>query len=389
MQQILLPAIGPYVIFWHDLPDGRSLPLHWLDPEYPDLYYPYALFSYHFWTNKEAIRKMASIGMHGEGPGDKVVFGDSGGYSVVTKGAVIDPEEALKWQLRYCQRGVMLDIPPYSRDSKIQFTGSAEGFWRDSITTAAENVRRALPHYLRAREAGSDFRWWGVIQGETREQMLEWYTVISDIYPFNEEGEGWALAPKPSTDLPAVVRHLKFAHDHGIRNIHLLQVTSVKVMAVVFALAQMEGGFDLITYDSATAVRCAINRNAVIPDDINLGIWYIKQKGMEGVVQDFMMECPCQYCVWFRENQHCMDNRAYTHYLVAHNHLEMLKSFNRIWEVAHDDPQLLLNWVFGSRPSELLTEWERGEMMRKAQMKNAGMLRRAKTSTWAERAAAR
>lgn len=335
MEHLLIPAVVPYV-FWHHEVAGMRLPTYWLDPTFPEIYYPAVLLSATYWR---ALKDVATIKSFGPGC---VVFGDSGGYSVVTKDEPIDPEVVIRWQIAHCTRGVTLDIPPYRSTGGSQFGGTASEYWKNSIKRTRLNVKRSLPYYL---DDKGGFRWWGVIQGETNDQMEEWYDTLTTLYPFDKEGEGWALAPKPSIDLFTVVRHLRFAHQKGLRNVHLLQVTSARLVGAVLALSEMAGTIDLVTYDSASAALCAINRNAITPDSDGWGMKFIRQQGMEGIVEDFIMACTCQYCQWFQEYRHLVDNRAYTHYLVGHNHEEMVRCFDRVYEFATSDPVKCLKWA--------------------------------------------
>jgi hypothetical protein len=369
MQHEFLPAIVPYVV------DERPWmhPIHYLDPSTPEIYYGKVLLSYFHWQGFEVKWK-------GQG---QTIFGDSGGYSVVTGGAQIDPEEVIRWQLANCTRGVMLDIPPYRPSSSIQFTGSAAEWWAESMQRTRLNVERAFRIYSDAQIAAEmaqqdlGFGWWGCIQGESRDQMQEWYEMVSAIYPFNgwAADEGWALAPKPSTDLLSCTRYLRFAHDHGLRRVHFLQVTSPSVVAVVLGLAELSGEFDLITYDSASAVRNAINRGGVVLDDVDFK--YMKQKGNHGEITDLMSVCACQACRWYREDLLRKDtvterfwDAEFTHRIALHNHLIMVEGFQRIGERAQADPEWLIRHAAGKLYGQVMREWEKTHSESKSQLQS-------------------
>lgn len=384
MRHEFLPAIGPYIT---DKGPWRH-PIHWLDRE-TAVFYPYFLGSYALWRD-------TSFPVHRNGI---TIFGDSGGYTLVTQADTsIDPTDVIRWQVERCTRGVILDVPPYRPNSAIQFRGVAGQWWEESIERTVKNVRRALPYYLNAHpdltEAGvqqtlvgskfmSPFRWWGVVQGETREQMEEWHGKVSEVYPFTETGEGWALAPKPSTDLLSCARYMRFAHDKGLKNVHLLQVTAEKTVGVVLALGVLGGNFELVTYDSASALRCAINRSGIIHD--GLGMSYIKEarktdlevectdchkvgwdclcRNNERTVELFMKECPCQACQWFRED-FPLTNREYPHSILLHNHLVMVEACERIYQAALKDPDQVLRWAAGPLYGDVLREWEKASAAR-------------------------
>lgn len=361
-------------------------PIHWLDKD-TSVFYPYALGSYALWRDQRHFPFSRD---------DVTIFGDSGGYTLVTQSAtMIDPTEVIHWQIENCTRGVILDVPPYRPNSAIQFRGAAGEYWTESILATESNVRRAEPIYREAKYGApvsldapfnrviainpedQKFSWWGVVQGENRDQMEEWHARIAAIYPFNNPGEGWALAPKPSTDLLSCTRYMRFAHDKGLRNVHLLQVTAEKTVGLILALAAISGQFDLVTYDSASALRCAINRSAIVPEGIGMG--YIKEVSADGdnTVLNFMRGCTCQACQWLREDEP-LSNAEYPHYILLHNHLIMLASFELMFKVAQLDPDRLLRWA--TKDSGLygavLQEWDRSISRPKAQSRVVPMSER-------------
>ena len=83
MKQMFLPAILPttFTDRW------QSRPLNWMDLriENMDCYYPKILMSYYHW---QAIRRFRFAN-------NAYRFGDSGGYSIATQGAFIDPREVV------------------------------------------------------------------------------------------------------------------------------------------------------------------------------------------------------------------------------------------------------------------------------------------------------
>lgn len=350
MEHLFYPAIVGYVT-GHATPDRVwRHPIHWLDPTNEEDYHPAVLKSYALWrkTSRQWPWEPRPPGLN--------IFGDSGGYSLVTGTEAIDPERAMRWQLRNSTMGVILDVPPYRPGSTIQFSGSAHQYWDQSVRSTLSNVRRGLRLYEKAREDDNPFRWWGCIQGETYEQLEEWHGKVSDIYPFTDEGEGWALAPKPSTDPIAIARHLRFAREHGIKKIHLLQVTSPRLVGMAFALAHLEGDFNYISFDSATATRCAINRMALVPKGGGL-FAFVRQRGnAEGIVHDTIMGAPERFSKYYRD-AYPLDNDEWPHYVLLYNHFVMVEAFETLWARAEEEPRELLREVTGRRFGKVLREW--------------------------------
>ncbi len=389
-----LPAIGPYVT---ERRDSWRYPIHWYDKKIPEIYYPYGLVSHALW------RDSMPYSFDQEGV---TLFGDSGGYTVVTQPDYkTSPTDVIRWQLAYCTRGVMLDIPPYRKGSAIQFSGSAAEWWEPSLALSVQNVKRALHIYKAYRDSvemkapgreTEGFKWWGVVQGEEWDQMSEWHAKISEVYPFNAVGEGWALAPKPSTDLLSCTRYMRFAHEKNLRNVHLLQVTADRTVALILALAVLSGRIDLVTYDSASALRCAINRSAIIPD--GFGQKYIKEsrkiqvdadcpaclkigtecqcRGNENMVHEMMMACACRACQWYREF-YPHSNSEYPHIILLHNHLTMVRSFELTFAECQSDPDRVIRWAAENRYGEIMREWE-GHTQSKPQRRPVSLFDRIK-----------
>lgn len=358
MRHIFYPAVGPYSIRQHSEGPWRH-PTHWMDPEVEETFTPYALLSYALWAKAHWPWEREQ----------HCLLGDSGGYSLVSRQTKIDPERVLRWQIRKCRVGLMLDVPPYRPGSSIQFSGTAAQYWGESLKRSVRNVERCLPTYLESE----DFSWWGVIQGETYGQMEEWHGRISEVYPFVGEGEGWALAPKPSTDLLSLTRYLRFARDAGIRRLHILQVTKPALLGVAFSFAKLSGAFDLITYDSATATRCAINRNCVVAHELDFD--FLRQKEMKGPVTDYLLSTDHPAARYFQDAYPLL-NREFPHYLLLYNHKAMEGVFENVFQASLEDPDRMLRLFGGKRYGKMMREWEGTTTIPKPQYKKVSLFDR-------------
>lgn len=290
------------------------------------------LISYHYWERWPRI------------PTDKLIVGDSGGFSVATLGAKIDPESVIRWQMRNTDIGYILDIPPYRGSrSSARAGGRAADYWDDSMRRTLANVERALQHY---DHASTDFRWWGVCQGETREQHEEWYEAVSAIYPFDKPGEGWAMRPHPNNDPASIARALRFAADKKMKGLHLLQTTGGSAVAILLALGKISG-LEFVTYDSETAARVALSRSIMVRPT-SLPAFSFKtltensRKG-ETFVRDYMLggTCSCQGCEWYAEDE-VPALAEYSHYIMIHNYCVMQDNFNAIEKAVDDDAHAVL-----------------------------------------------
>jgi hypothetical protein len=134
-------------------------------------------------------------------------------------------------------------------------------------------------------------------------------------------------------------------------------MSGARQVGVVLGLAALSGNFELVTYDTATALRSAINRVAVA--DEGLAFRYINEKSSEGEtsVIDFLKACPCQACQWVRED-YPLTNAEYPHYLLLHNHLTILAVVERIYHAALRDPDDVLRLAANDLYGEVMREWD-------------------------------
>jgi hypothetical protein len=310
------------------------------------------LLSYDYW--QDIVPKCAAIK-------SKTIVGDSGGFSVASRGSKIDPEWVIRWQLEHTTIGYILDIPPYLYEKKNNGTSKAVGstkarfapeLWNRSLLRTVRNVTRARRHYDSTR---TDFRWWGVIQGQTREQQEEWYHAVAEVYPFNYPGEGWAMRPHPNNDPESVAQCVRFAVDKRITRLHLLQTTGARAVGLLLALAKLHG-LDFVTYDSQTAgilghLRTAIARPDSLPV-LSVSDWHVKEISRNGetAVRDYMLsgKCDCVGCRWFREDE-IQQGREYDHYIMMHNYAIMRDNFAGLEAWADRDPEQLLRKAAGDK----------------------------------------
>jgi hypothetical protein len=169
------------------------------------------------------------------------------------------------------------------------------------------------------------------------------------------------------------VRYLRYARDAGIRKVHILQVTKPALLGVAFSLAEQSGSFDLITYDSATSTRCAINRNAIIPRGLDFE--FIRQKGMEGVVTDYLLGTDHPAARHFQGGYPFL-NREFAHYLLLYNHLVMDEVFDRVFEEAQVDSDRVLRLFCGNQYGPVMREWEGEHSQPKPQYKKVSLFDR-------------
>jgi len=277
VRQYLLPAWGysRFVGSAEDIGLGRNA---WWDK--PPFNYPHTLISYVHWQQPFKF------------PSGAYVFGDSGGFTLrsPTRSLKIDSVDVLHWQASQCSVGCLLDVPP----------GIKKRIWDRALAATIDHTARALPHYERMRAAGSPFRWWGVLHGNSDWEVRQYHRAISEVYPFEGEGEGWAIRAEPTVNIYAVARSLRVLNRLGIKRAHFLAATSQDVIAVLLALGR-RAGLELLTYDSAYAIKCGFNRTAFVPTDDGVSFTTKGEQDDERHVRDFLLnECSCEVCAFMR-----------------------------------------------------------------------------------------
>lgn len=294
MRQYLLPVWG-HSRFTAAAKDIGLPPDQWLDQS--ALGYGHCLVSYVHW-------KMPFIFPEG-----CYIFGDSGGFSLrsptMAHKLKIDPVDVLRWQEATCTVGCILDLPP---------KGLTQRIWHRGLDVTVEHTKRALPVYLKMRKEGTAFRWWGVLHGNNEEEVREYHKAISKVYPFNDEGEGWAIRPEPFVNSYATARSLRILQHLKITRAHFLAATSQDVISVLLALGP-EAGLQFLTYDSAYAVKSGFNRHTFKPENDGATFTIITEEGDENYGRQWLLkECPCPVCAHMRvRSQECDKGRKELH----------------------------------------------------------------------------
>lgn len=347
--------------------DDRRHPkfINWLDQRIKDTpgYYPHALLSYYFWGNKT----------HQHFPADGFILGDSGGYSVMTEGATIDPREALLWQMRECSVGPVLDVPPISPQFKRIFQKGLDG--------TIANTKAALPLYLKHREEGGKFRWWGVVQGWTADNLEHWYKEMVKVYPFDDD-EGWALKPRPRTDETTTARVMRFVRQKEFKRIHLFMATGIKAVAAIHYFGP-KAGLEFVSYDSTSAALQATQRAAMAPVESGLKWNSVNERGTGREARTYLVEkCDCFSCRALREDvkedPSLMTGGWRPHWVFRfsyHNLLTMVNTFKRLRQATEADPDGTFEAVVGREDASAARRaWEGREAFQDAPEEHGSLL---------------
>lgn len=303
----------------------------WWDEELKGTYgyYPHTLLTYYYFRNSSLQFRP-----------DAFVFGDSGGFSIRKYGMVravgakhqkrIDPVDVIQWQARNCNVGAIIDRPPLSPEGNL-----TKRHWDEGLAITLKNVERALPRYRLLREKGTKFRWWGVGQGWNDEQLDIWCDAVAKIYPFTDEGEGWAVRAQPVSYDPVGLAHrIRWLKHRGIVRAHFLAAAGGPAVATIIAMGE-EAGLTLATCDSTSGAIHATNRALLVSARDGMGYREIEEKRDQRQGRDYLLtQCDCISCEQLREDREKWPevvnagyNEYWTHRFMFHNMVRMFTMF--------------------------------------------------------------
>ena len=273
---VYIPAVLPSQDLYKKTLNGKT-PTTWTDNGV-GIYNNMLLSAYHA-IKEPNMRKKMNI------RDDVMVLGDSGGFQLVTLGGKIDAKEVIKWQVDNCNAGLILDRPPYHFGNSANFSGTpTQKFLEECLQTTINNAKIAL-QYLKETE-NTNFRLYGVIQGETFEQMMYWGEQMRKI---DIGFHGWALSPKPSYDEIKIALMYITYKELGLNTpMHILQVTSkggILIAAYMRKLSKKTITIDSSSFTSGARYGCAIS-------PFDLGNIYVGN--FHDIDKDWI--CGCQVC---------------------------------------------------------------------------------------------
>lgn len=246
---------------------------------------------------------------------DVFILGDSGGFQLITLGGDITPEEVINWQKANCTAGLILDRPPYNFGGGAQFSGTpSKKFFQECLDKTKNNAKVALQNK-------GDLKLYGVIQGETYDQMCLWYEQMHQVeLDLGIEFDAWALSPKPSDNPIKVALFGILVQEYKINKpLHILQISG-RSGILVSALFRHQIG-RTITIDSSSFYGSSRYGMLINPDKIPSTI-EIGQKLDKKDRQGWLCDCPI--CSVLNMNVEKLDNN-YIRYLDIHNLYQIVK----------------------------------------------------------------
>lgn len=219
-------------------------------------HYPYLLVSYYYSGKIQDYRKTLRI------PDDVMMMADSGGYSIATQGAVIDPVQVLRWQERNSNVAFALDIPPTGVENVTRISpGKVVYHAQMKFEQNAEQTRKHNVIFQNNRTSDK-LKIYNVIHGYNPQLLQTWWDYVTPGIDF----DGYASGAKPGSNALLQAMILMFMYNKGVRkNVHLLGVAGIAVMPLLVWASQY---IDNITFDSSSYGYGSRTRAYVYPDKI-------------------------------------------------------------------------------------------------------------------------
>jgi tRNA-guanine family transglycosylase len=177
-------------------------------------------------------------------PGVKLLA-DSGGFQLQKEGVYISPEVVAKWQ-EHIDADVrfILDHPPLIRTDTVSGQKPLHGAdFRKKLDETIADTKRMLATYK-----NPDKETYGVLQGETIEEIIQWRDEVNALHPF----AGWGLG-STFGDVAQFRLKIKLLGEIGVKKIHLFGVTD-PAMLIVVARAMRKYNVEYCTFDSTSYI---------------------------------------------------------------------------------------------------------------------------------------
>lgn len=253
---VFCPAIGPSIIKWI---------LDYIPPTFNKIINPYGnnppLMKWNSYLLSAGVINISKNSRFsdidkliiGNDRQDILKVGDSGGFQMISFEGPLEkfkpsPEDLLVWYENNVDIGVILDFPPYIKQSYTQIVSNNK--LKKCVDITVNNIKRMI-----SKRSNSNLILNNVLHGDTFEQIEFWYDKVSKF-----SLEGWSIAVKPATNpimctLLCIYLHSKKEFDkENFKGFHFLGATS-SIMSVVYNILFLEFFKNkgvIVTCDSST-----------------------------------------------------------------------------------------------------------------------------------------
>jgi tRNA-guanine family transglycosylase len=238
------------------------------------------------------------------------VFADSGGFQLQREGAYISPETVAAWQddldadIRF-----ILDHPPVLRTDSVATQKPIHGDqFQEKLKATIDATQRMLNTYKKPFK-----KIYGVLQGETQNEIKQWRDEVKKIYNF----DGWGIG-STFGDAAQFRLKIKLLSEIGVKRIHLFGVTD-PMMLIVVVKAMKKYGVDYCTFDSTSYIGTKFS--SVYYPVVNSQVGWFARTDKH---PDLRLVCDCPVCQILKPNDSLneRDNPNNTDTVSAHKEVE-------------------------------------------------------------------
>jgi len=210
---------------------------------------------------------------------DELILADSGGLQEITLNEIkYSPEEVFQWQQKFTNIGFSVDALPFITPKDGTNRPGSFGGWKfdkanflDYARKSKENIN--VTKKYRDREKYPKFNFYGIIQGRTYDEYLEWYEVLKD----DEYLDGYCCKA-PNINPMTLAETCIFAINNISKPIHFLGIGNIS-RAIVLYYAERHFKFP-ITYDSSSYDIGTQFRSWLHPMMINRKLRLVSEKNL-------------------------------------------------------------------------------------------------------------
>lgn len=230
---------GPFLRESPSLWESYSKKLNWWTRE-SVIYHPYVLLSYYYAKHNPYIEGVLGR-EYFRIPSDTVVVGDSGGYTVYTKGISLNPVDVARWQSENVDVAIGLDIP-YEKSTEHVPLSTVEKH-------AEKSYKNYVEQYNELLKADRRVKFYPVLHGRNIREIRTWYGIAIKplLKDLDLKIDGIAMSFPPSRPEIAVLQtNFVLMEVPDLKYAHWFQGSSWNMLPA-FAY---KSDFELLTFDA-------------------------------------------------------------------------------------------------------------------------------------------
>ncbi|MHA1287029.1 MAG: hypothetical protein ACTSPB_06435 [Candidatus Thorarchaeota archaeon] len=221
-------------------------------------------------------------------PKEMHIVGDSGAFGARAKNVKPVSRLLMDWYRDNCDVGFIFDWIPYLDENKA-IRGKLDNFDKN-LERTVETTEEMLRHY------DESFEFWSIVHGTTTEELEKWRRRLDDLFSWG----GYAVAPKPSDSIDALIETLRYVQDHIHTPIHILGVSGTVAIGVI-AWWQHNIFKQRVTFDSSSYT--GMRKDLQNPLKFGSKFRFMRDDASKLACRPADVPCWCPVCLGLRETR--------------------------------------------------------------------------------------